>query len=106
MANVATTPDREPVDRPLPPGPDGLPIVGSMLDVMRRPIKFLDDVSKYGDIVTYRVAGQRFTALLHSDHIERVLVSENDRFRRWAGEEWGDTFGGYATEGLLLTDGQ
>lgn len=80
---------RASADLPFPPGPDELPIVGSTFDLMRRPIEFLDDISEYGDIVTYRVAGQRFTALLHPDYIERVLVSENDRFRRWAGEEWG-----------------
>jgi len=102
----ASTPDRDPTERPLPPGPDGLPVVGNTFDLMRRPIEFLEDVSAHGDVVTYRVAGQRFTALLHPDHIERVLVSENDRFRRWAGEEWGDTFAGYATEGLLLSEGE
>jgi cytochrome P450 len=102
----ATSSDGEPADRPLPPGPDGLPVVGSTLALMRRPIEFLDDVAAYGDVVTYRVAGQRFTALLHPDYVEQVLVSENDRFRRWAGEEWGETFAGYATEGLLLTEGE
>lgn len=106
MTDVSTTLDQDSVDRPLPPGPDGLPVVGSTFNLMRQPIEFLDDVSKYGDVVTYRVAGQRFTALLHPDYIEQVLVSENDRFRRWAGEEWGDTFAGYATEGLLLTEGE
>lgn len=106
MTDVSTTLDQDSVDRPLPPGPDGLPVVGSTFNLMRQPIEFLDDVSEYGDVVTYRVAGQRFTALLHPDYIEQVLVSENDRFRRWAGEEWGDTFAGYATEGLLLTEGE
>ncbi|WP_254532984.1 cytochrome P450 [Natrinema gelatinilyticum] len=105
MSDVPSS-NQKSADRPLPPGPDGLPIVGSMFDLMRRPIDFVDDVSEYGDVVTYRVAGQRFTALLHPDYIEQVLVSDNDRFRRWAGEEWGDTFAGYATEGLLLTEGE
>lgn len=106
MADASTASDRNPADLPLPPGPDGLPLVGNTFDLMRRPIEFLDDVSEYGDVVTYRVAGQRFTACLHPDHVERVLVSENDRFRRWTGEEWGDSFAGYAREGLLLTEGE
>lgn len=106
MTDVSTPPDQDSVDLPLPPCPDGLPVVGSTFNLMRQPIEFLDDVSEYGDVVTYRVAGQRFTALLHPDYIEQVLVSENDRFRRWAGEEWGDTFAGYGTEGLLLTEGE
>ncbi|SEP87296.1 cytochrome P450 [Natrinema salaciae] len=106
MANASTTPTRDPEALPLPPGPDELPVIGSTFDLMRRPIEFVDRVAEYGDVVTYRVAGQRFTAVLHPDRIERVLVSESDRFRRWAGEEWGDTFAGYGSEGLLLTEGE
>ncbi|PSQ18214.1 cytochrome P450 [Halobacteriales archaeon QS_8_69_26] len=90
---------------PLPPGPDGLPILGNTLDVMRRPLGFFEDAAEYGDVVTYRLAGQRFTAVFHPDHVERVLVDDHDRFRRWAGEEWGNTFAGYAEEGLLLSEG-
>lgn len=102
----ASSPTRDPSEVPLPPGPDELPIIGSTLDLMRRPLEFIDDVSEYGDVVSYRVAGQRFTALLHPEYIETVLVSDNQRFRRWAGEEWGDTFAGYASEGLLLSEGE
>ena len=81
-------------------------VIGNTLALMRRPLEFLDDISEYGDVVTYRVAGQRFTALLHPKYVEQVLVSDNEHFRRWAGEEWGDTFAGYATEGLLLSEGE
>jgi cytochrome P450 len=96
----------EPGTAPLPPGPEELPLVGSTLDVMREPVGFLEELATHGDVVGYHVAGQRFTAVLHPDGIERVLVSDSDRFRRWAGEDWGDTFGGYATEGLLLSEGE
>ena len=101
-----STQDRNPADRPLPPGPEELPLLGSTIALMRRPIEFINDVSEHGDVVTYRIAGQRFISLLHPDHIETVLVSESDSFRRWSGEEWGDTFAGYAAEGLLLTEGE
>jgi cytochrome P450 len=110
MSRAPTSTDRDPDpesgDAPLPPGPDGLPVVGNTLDVMRRPIEFLEEAAAHGDVVTYRVAGQRFTAVLRPEYVEQVLVGESDRFRRWTGEEWGDTFGGYASEGLLLSEGE
>ncbi len=105
MSDASRPTGRTPAELPLPPGPDGLPLIGSTIALMRRPIAFLDEVATHGDIVSYRVAGQRFTAVLHPDQIEQVLVSDNDRFRRWAGEEWGNTFAGYASDGLLLTEG-
>ncbi|MXV62867.1 cytochrome P450 [Natronorubrum sp. JWXQ-INN-674] len=106
MASTDTSSNRERDVTPLPPGPGGLPLLGSTLDVMRRPIAFLDDLAAYGDVVSYRVAGQRFVALFDPAAIEWVLVDRHDRFRRWSGEEWGDTFAGYASEGLLLTEGE
>ncbi|RQG94391.1 cytochrome P450 [Natrarchaeobius chitinivorans] len=88
---------------PLPPGPDGLPIVGNTFQVVRDPIGFYDVVSRYGDVVRYRVAGKTFTALLHPDHVERVLVSEHDRFERYLFTEFGLDIG---SEGLLTSTGE
>jgi cytochrome P450 len=96
----------DPADLPLAPGPDGLPVLGSTLSLLRDPIEFLDVAAEYGDVVSYRIAGQRFTAVLHPDHVERVLVEDHDRFRRWTGEEWGGVFADYAGDGLVLSEGE
>ena len=96
----------DPADLPLAPGPDGLPVLGSTLSLLRDPIEFLDVAAQHGDVVSYRIAGQRFTAVLHPDHVEQVLVRDHDRFRRWTGEEWGGVFADYAGDGLVLSEGE
>lgn len=65
-----------------PPGPDGLPVLGSTLSLMRGPFDFLEGLRPYGDVVQYRTAFGTFTALLHPDHVERVLLNDSDRFEQ------------------------
>ncbi len=65
-----------------PPGPTGFPIIGSTVDVMRDPLCFYEELAEYGDIVEYRTLHGNFTALLHPDHVERVLLQESDRFEQ------------------------
>jgi len=95
-----------PADLPIAPGPDGLPVLGSTLALFRDPIEFMEVASTHGDVVSYRVAGQRFTAVLHPDYVEQVLVRDHDRFRRWTGDERASVFGDYAQEGLVLSEGE
>jgi cytochrome P450 len=113
MARASSQPETDPADAavdpedlPIAPGPDELPLVGSTFAMLRDSIGFLEEASQHGDVVSYRIAGQRFTAVLHPDHVERVLVRDHDRFRRWTGEEWGSAFGNYAQEGLVLSHGE
>ncbi len=87
-----------------PPGPDGLPILGNALQLIRNPTAFETILRPHGDVVTYSFFGREFTALLHPDHVERVLVSESDRFEQYAFEE---LRGEFAPNGLLqATRGQ
>ena len=65
-----------------PPGPTGLPLIGSTVDVMRDPLCFYEELAEYSDIVEYRTLHGNFTALLHPDHVERVLLQESDRFEQ------------------------
>lgn len=65
-----------------PPGPDGLPLLGSTVSVMRDPFGFYEDLAAYGDVVQYRTVLGTFTALLHPDHVERVLLREPERFQQ------------------------
>ena len=63
-----------------PPGPNGIPLLGHTISVMRDPFGFYEELAPYGDVVEYRTMLGRFTALLHPEHVERVLVREPDRF--------------------------
>lgn len=105
MASRSVPTDPSDGDISLPPGPDGLPLLGSTLHLVRDPFAFYDELSSYGDVVCYTVAGQRFCALLHPDHVEQVLVGEPEKFRRWLADDW-DVFAGVASEGLLMTEGE
>ncbi|MFC4544048.1 cytochrome P450 [Halosolutus amylolyticus] len=99
----AESADGEPAidDAPLPPGPDGYPIVGNTIPVVRDPFDFYETIAEYGDVVRYEVAGRSFTALLTPEHVERVLVEEPWRFERW---EFADVGLDFAPEGLLSSD--
>jgi len=105
-AERASESGTDPADLPVAPGPDGLPVLGSTLALYRDPIEFLERASQHGDVVSYRIAGQRFTAVLHPDHVEQVLVRDHDRFRRWTGDERASVFGDYAQDGLVLSEGE
>ncbi|MFP8958484.1 cytochrome P450 [Natrialbaceae archaeon A-CW3] len=87
----------------LPPGPHGRPLVGNTVQFVRDPFRFYEALPSYGDVVRYRVGWNTWTAVLHPDAVERVLVSESHRFRRYNFEELGFDF---VSEGLFFTDGE
>ncbi len=97
------TEDRDPGEYPLPPGPDGYPLIGDTLQFVRGPFEYFDTLAEYGDVVRYRVLGRTFTALLRPEHVERVLVEEPDRFERFL---FADTGFDFAPEGLLFSHGE
>src|SRR5947207_7452697 len=68
----------------VPPGPRGLPLVGSLLPYMRDPLGFLTRCTReYGDVVRLRGPGLTFYVLAHPDHIEEVLRSRHRDFIKW-----------------------
>ena len=85
-----------------PPGPNGLPVVGNTLSLIRDPREFYNEMSKYGDVVSYRLPRMEFCAVLHPSLVERVLMGDYERYTKWGLEDFG---GEFAPEGLLLTDG-
>lgn len=88
-----------------PPGPDGLPILGSTLSVISDQLGFGERcAAEYGDVVHTRVAGREFYALYHPDHVERVLVTDADAFVR--GGLTTGKLDGFAPNSLLLSDGE
>ncbi len=67
----------------LPPGPKGLPFLGSLIDYFRDPLGFLSRVSsEYGDIVYYKVGSRRMYLLNNPHHIKDVLVTHNRNFTK------------------------
>ncbi|WP_224449247.1 cytochrome P450 [Haloprofundus salilacus] len=88
----------------LPPGPEGLPIVGNTFRFVRDPFGFYDVLQAYGDVVGYSIAGYDFVTLLHPDEIERVLLTDASTYEKGgilqqSGVE-------LMEEGVLLTEGE
>jgi len=92
----------------LPPGPDGLPVLGNTLTLARDPIGFFDRMAAYGDVVRYELAGQPFTMVLHPAYVERLLVTDSDSLRKFRFEEFGFGSGtdAFAPEGVLFSEGE
>lgn len=86
-----------------PPGPAGLPVVGNTVQFLRDPVRFYNELSAYGDVVRYSVGGNTWTAMVHPDDIERVLVRDSHRFERYTFEDLGFDF---LPEGLFFSTGE
>ena len=57
-----------------PPGPGGLPFLGSMLKAKENPLRFsLDLVGEYGDIVQFKIGFYTGYLLNHPDYVQHVL---------------------------------
>jgi cytochrome P450 len=89
-------------DAPLPPGPDGIPVAGNTVQFVRDPFEFYDGLAEYGDVVSYSVAGEEFCTLLHPDHVEQVLVTDEASFGK---SEFVQDAGDFLGNGLLLSEG-
>ena len=69
--------------RPLPPGPQGSWLFGSLGDFRRDMLGFYTQAAKnYGDIVPYRLGFQRLCLLNHPDFIEQVLITDGKHFSK------------------------
>src|SRR5205809_6030436 len=61
---------------PRAPGPAGVPLLGSELDLQRRGqvVFFVENWRAYGDVVRFRLGPFVAHILAHPDHIHHVLV--------------------------------
>ncbi|MDS0283130.1 cytochrome P450 [Haloarcula onubensis] len=87
-----------------PPGPKGEPLFGSSRTYASDPFRFISALeSAYGDVAYFDMGPMETVMLSDPTAIERVLVSEADRFRKpdFQGDALGDLLG----EGLLLSEG-
>lgn len=104
----ATRPDRTATaaasSESAPPGPRGLPAIGSTLSFARDPLGFVDGLDSYGDFVRYEAFGREFRVVFDPAVVETVLVARDDAF--WRGEfehEFGDAID---VEGVFFSEGE
>lgn len=69
---------------PTPPSPPSLPLLGHTHQLLRKnPLEWFTDLSEsYGDVVSLRVAGQSVVLLSNPADIERVLITNNQNYRK------------------------
>ena len=90
-------------DAPTPPGPSGLPVVGSTISVTRDGLGFERGLREFGDFVSYDAFGESFVVVYDPNVVETVLVSQNEAFEKGDFEQGlGDIV---APEGLAFTEG-
>lgn len=86
-----------------PPGPTGLPLLGSAHE-SRRALEFiLENRRDYGDVVHYDFLNTPIYQLNHPDDIESVLVTNNQSFTK--SHLTKDVLGPIAGQGLFTSDG-
>ncbi|HEX8823443.1 MAG TPA: cytochrome P450 [Archangium sp.] len=88
----------------LPPGPSGLPLVGSLFEVTRRGIipVMLECQAHYGDVFLLKVAGLRLVVVANPEGVERVLRGNRENYVK--GSIY-DNLRQIAGEGLATVEG-
>ena len=110
MSGESTAVEDDPGDGPhhspsgQPPGPSGLPVIGNLHRYLRDPLGFIEDcAATYGDVAYTNVGPAESYLVAHPKHVQRVLVAEDDRFRKAdAGQGRLEPIFG---EGLVTSDG-
>ncbi len=88
----------------MPPGPDGLPIVGNYLAFARDPFEFMTETAReYGDIAAWEELDGPIYQLNHPDYIEQVLVQNNQNYIK--GQNFQKTLGPITGNGILNSEG-
>lgn len=87
-----------------PPGPKGLPVVGSTHHYARDPFRFIEGVrDAYGDTARFTLGPRETYLMTNPRDVERVLVREEGSFRKPDFQT--DALGELLGEGLLLSEG-
>jgi cytochrome P450 len=68
---------------PLPPGPRGQFLTGSLTEFHKDILGFYSRCAReYGDVFSFRLGRRRLVMLTHPDYIERVLIHDNKNFAK------------------------
>jgi cytochrome P450 len=90
----------------LPPGPQPLPYIGTLLSLRRDPLGFFQQLQRtYGNMATVYIGKNPAVLLFRPEHVRYVLVEHPRNFSN-RGVLRGDSDGGFASEGLLTIDGE
>jgi cytochrome P450 len=93
-----------PASKTKPPGPRGLPLVGTSYMAQRDPMATLTRwAQQYGDIVHYRFFGLPVYLLFHPLHIEQILMGKTEDFEKGMFARMNSELFG---NGLLTSDGE
>lgn len=93
-------------DEGLPPGPDGLPVLGNTHQYIKQPMGFFDELAAYGDVVHCEFPRIDAVAVFHPDHIGDVLLGQGT-YERWNFDELKELLDyEIAPRGLTFTRGE
>jgi cytochrome P450 len=106
MTTTPTPTDSTPTRQPtpiLPPGPKGLPLLGSLLQFRRDPLAFISGVHRsYGRVATVRIFKRQVVMFFRPEHAQYFLV---DHARSFASGSDRPLMKRFLGEALLTTDG-
>lgn len=86
-----------------PPGPRGVPVLGSLPHIGRGLIEFMLHAATYGDIASFTIGPTRNYLVSHPDYIREVLVTQRHKFIKDRHDR--RTLGRWMGQGLLTSEG-
>jgi cytochrome P450 len=93
-------------DEKLPPGPDGLPVLGNTHQYIRQPMGFFNELATYGDVVHCEFPRIDAVAVFHPDYVADVLLGQGT-YERWNFDELKELLDyEIAPRGLTFTRGE
>jgi cytochrome P450 len=90
-------------ERPEPPEPPGLPLVGQTHAFLRDPLACYERWTDIDDVVSVRIGGRRFCLVSHPADVERVLVTDAPTYEK--GTVVTEQLGSLLGESVFLLEG-